>query len=123
MRYYALYNGSTLVAIGTGGGGTEITEAEYNRLLAEIRGKARLVDELYTGDITEADVPDAWREEITRRVQERRQADAEAEAEEPEETVEELKARLETQEKEHMEELAALIEEIYVEDEAMIEGE
>ena len=48
MRYYAQYNDSgNLIAIGTGAGGTEITEAEYNRILAEIREKADLVDKLY----------------------------------------------------------------------------
>ena len=72
MRYYAQYNDSgTLIAIGTGYGGTEITEAEYNALLAEIREKAALVDKLYTGEITIADVPTEWQEEIQRRVDER----------------------------------------------------
>ena len=72
MKYYAQYNASgTLLAIGTGPGGVEITEDEYNRLLAEIREKAALVDQLYTGTITIADVPEAWREEIQRRVDER----------------------------------------------------
>ena len=72
MRYYAKYNDSgTLIAIGTGPGGVEITEADYTRLLAEIREKAALVDQLYTGTITIADVPEAWREEIQRRVDER----------------------------------------------------
>lgn len=72
MRYFAQYNASgTLLAIGTGPGGVEITEAEYNRLLAEIREKAALVDRLYADDITIADVPEAWREEIQRRVDER----------------------------------------------------
>ena len=80
MRYYAQYNDSgNLIAIGTGAGGTEITEAEYNRILAEIREKAVLVDKLYSGEITIADVPEAWREEIQRRVDERIQADGEAE--------------------------------------------
>ena len=80
MRYYAQYNDSgNLIAIGTGAGGTEITEAEYNRILAEIREKAVLVDKLYSGKITIADVPEAWREEIQRRVDERIQADGEAE--------------------------------------------
>ena len=47
MRYYAQYNDSgKLLAIGTGPGGTEITEAEYNTLLAEIRAKAQLVDDV-----------------------------------------------------------------------------
>lgn len=78
MRYYAQYNGTgKLIAIGTGYGGTEITEAEYNALLSEIREKADLVDKLYRGEITIADVPEAWREEIQRRVDERRAWEAE----------------------------------------------
>ena len=79
MRYYAQYTASgTLFAIGTGPGGVEITEAEYNRLLTEIREKAALVDRLYSGEITLADVPEAWREEIQRRVDERIAAAEEA---------------------------------------------
>ena len=76
MRYYAQYDESgTLLAIGTGPGGTEITESEYNRLLSEIREKAALVDKLYRGEITIADVPADWRAEIQRRVDERIAAD------------------------------------------------
>lgn len=72
MRYYAQYNESCkLIAIGTGPGGTEITEEEYNRLLTEIRTKAALVNQLYSGEITLADVPTEWQEEIQRRVDER----------------------------------------------------
>lgn len=72
MRYYAQYNESnTLIAIGTGPGGTEITEAEYNELFAMIREKAALVDKLYNGEITIEDVPSEWREGIQRRVDER----------------------------------------------------
>lgn len=83
MRYYAQYNESnTLVAIGTGPGGTEITEAEYNALLAEIREKAALVDKLYSGEITIDEVPADWQEEIQRRVNERITAEGEA-AEQP----------------------------------------
>lgn len=79
MRCYARYNESgTLLAIGTGPGGVEITETEYNRLLAEIREKAALVNQLYAGEITLADVPEAWQEEIQRRVDERIAADGEA---------------------------------------------
>lgn len=79
MRYYAQYNGSgKLLAIGTGPGGVEITETEYNRLLAEIREKAALVDQLYNGEITVSDVPTDWQEEIQRRVNERIAADGEA---------------------------------------------
>ena len=71
MRYYAQYTESGhLIAIGTGPGGVEITETEYNALLTEIREKAALMGRLYKGDITIADVPEAWREEIQRRVDE-----------------------------------------------------
>ena len=80
MRYYAQYNDiGKLLAIGTGNGGTEITEADYNALLSEIREKAAMVDKLYGGEITIADVPNDWKEEIQRRVDERIQADGEAE--------------------------------------------
>ena len=80
MRYYAQYNESgKLLAIGTGPGGTEITEAEYNALLSEIREKADLVDKLYGGEITIDAVPVDWQEEIQRRVNERVAADDSAE--------------------------------------------
>ena len=83
MRYYAQYNDSgKLIAIGTGPGGTEITEAEYNTLLAEIREKAALVDKLYSGEITLDQVPADWQEEIQRRVNERITAEGGA-AEQP----------------------------------------
>lgn len=80
MRYYAQYNNSgKLIAIGTGNGGTEITETEYNALLAEIREKATLVDKLYSGEITIDAVPVDWQDEIQRRVDERIAADGSAE--------------------------------------------
>lgn len=83
MRYYAQYDESgKLIAIGTGLGGTEITESEYNALLSEIREKAALVNRLYSGEITIDAVPVEWQEEIQRRVTERQ----EAEQAEPEET-------------------------------------
>ena len=83
MRYYAQYNeNNTLIAIGTGLGGVEITESEYNTLLSEIREKAALVNQLYSGEITLSDVPEAWREEIQRRVDERIAAEGEAEEQE-----------------------------------------
>ena len=79
MRYYVKYNESgKLTSIGTGAGGVEITEAEYNALLLEIREKAALVDKLYSGEITLADVPAEWQEEIQRRVGERIAAEGEA---------------------------------------------
>lgn len=83
MRYYAQYSDDNkLIAIGTGQGGTEITEAEYNTLLSEIREKAALVDKLYSGEITIDDVPTDWQEEIQRRVNKRIAAEGEA-AEQP----------------------------------------
>lgn len=78
--YYAQYNDSgKLLAIGTGPGGVEITEDEYNALLAEIREKADLVDKLYSGEITIDEVPADWREEIQHRVDERIAAEGSAE--------------------------------------------
>lgn len=80
MRHYAQYNNSgTLLAIGTGSGGTEITEAEYNALLSEIREKAAIVDKLYSGEIFIEDVPTEWQDEIQRRVNERIAAEGIAE--------------------------------------------
>lgn len=80
MRYYAQYNDfGKLIAIGTGHGGTEITEAEYNALLAEIREKAALVKNLYSGEITIDEVPADWQEEIQHRVDERIAAEGSAE--------------------------------------------
>lgn len=80
MRYYAQYNDTgALLAIGTGYGGEEITESEYNALLSEIREKAALVDKLYSGEITIDAVPVDWREEIQRRVDERIAAEGSAE--------------------------------------------
>ena len=80
MRYYAQYNDTgKLIIIGTGNGGTEITEAEYNALLSEIREKADLVNKLYNGEITIDAVPVDWQEEIQRRVDERIAAEVTAE--------------------------------------------
>lgn len=85
MRYCSFYDESgKLTAIGTGHGGVEISEQEYNSLLDMIREKAELVNALYSGEITLADVPTEWQEEIQRRVDERiaaaQEADEDAEA-------------------------------------------
>ena len=79
MRYYAQYNSENkLLAIGTGPGGVEITKDEYDRIFAEIREKAALVNQLYNGEITIDSVPAQWQEEIRRRVNERIAAEGEA---------------------------------------------
>ena len=79
MKYFAQYENGILTAIGTGYGGEEITEAEYNALLSEIREKSAMVDKLYGGEITIDDIPVDWREEIQRRVNERIAAEGFAE--------------------------------------------
>lgn len=78
MRYKILDENNKLIAIGTDCGGVEITEEEYNALLAEIRTKADLVNRLYNSEITLEDVPAEWQGEIRRRVDERIAAEAEA---------------------------------------------
>lgn len=88
MRFYIKRDElGNLTCIGTGPGGTEITEAEYNTLLSEILEKSALVDQLYNGEITIDDVPAEWQEEIQRRVDER--ISAQGTAEDPEISAEE----------------------------------
>ena len=83
MRYFMQRNDNgDIITIGTGNGGTEITEEEYIATLSEIREKAALVDKLYSGEITIEDVPTDWQEEIQRRVNERIAAEGEAEEQE-----------------------------------------
>lgn len=79
MRYYKQFDDTgKLIAIGTGPGGTEITEAEYNALLSEIREKAAYIEKLYAGEITIDNVPEAWREDVQREVDAIKAADEEA---------------------------------------------
>lgn len=83
MRYYKqLDESGKLIAIGTGPGNTEITEAEYNALLAEIREKAAYTEKLYTGEIIIEDVPEAWLEEVQANVELLKAAEEEAEQQE-----------------------------------------
>ena len=74
MRYYKMTDADgNLAAIGTGAGGTEITEVEYTALADEITQKAALVAALIAGTITAEDLPEDWREEIVRRAGEHTQ--------------------------------------------------
>lgn len=41
MRYYKTIENGYVTAIGTGGGGTEITEQEYNQIINVIRTKSQ----------------------------------------------------------------------------------
>ncbi len=41
MRYYKNIENGYILAIGTGGGGTEITESEYNTIMAVIQQKPK----------------------------------------------------------------------------------
>lgn len=43
-QYYKYICGGYIVSIGIGGGGTEISEAEYNEILAVIRAKPERTD-------------------------------------------------------------------------------
>lgn len=80
VRYYAQYDETNnLIAIGTGDGGVEITESEYNNLQTIIQEKSKLVDQLYNCEITIDDVPADWQEDIQRRVDERIAAEGLAE--------------------------------------------
>lgn len=95
MKYYAKYENGVLTALGTGtvSGGTEITEAEYSELLAEVRVKASLLSRVCSGELDLDGVPAEWRDEIERRAEER--LAAEAAAEEEEATADDLAAALE----------------------------
>lgn len=93
MKYFKTVQNDRIISISEGYGGTEITEQEYNTLLSEIREKAALVEQLYSGEITEQDIKAEWREEIVRRAEERREAEAAAEEEEA--TAEDLARALE----------------------------
>ena len=72
MRYYVLYDSENrLIAIGTGDGGIEITEEEYNFIQSEINEKIKLIEQLFNNEITIDDVPVEWQEEIQCRVNEK----------------------------------------------------
>ena len=69
MRYYKeLNDNGRVLVIGIGLGHTEITEAEYNTLLTEMREKSILAKKVYTGEITIDSVPEDWQEEVREKV-------------------------------------------------------
>lgn len=65
MRYYKILDSTgRLLAIGIGDDGEEITEAEYNALMAVIQAKWDYTNKLADGTITANDVPAEWRTEV-----------------------------------------------------------
>lgn len=72
MRKYKIESGGYITAIGTGPGGVEITEAEYNQILETIRNKPtaetgydyRLTESL-EWELVEVPVVDTSEEEIS----------------------------------------------------------
>lgn len=55
MRFYKLVENGYISSIGTGGGGTEITESEYNEILSAIRNKPQrdgIIDYRLTENLT-----------------------------------------------------------------------
>lgn len=71
MRYYKAIDNGYITAIGTGGGGMEITEAEYNQIMLVIQNKpprTATTDYHLREDLTweeyERIVPDQSEEEI-----------------------------------------------------------
>lgn len=70
MRYYKMTDADgTIIAIGTGAGGAEITAEAYDALSAEIAQKTALVAALIAGEISAADLPEQWRGELVRRAE------------------------------------------------------
>ena len=73
MRYFAKYDDSgKLLCVGTGSGGNEIAESEYDWLMHEIREKAVLVNSVEAGEVLIESVHEEWRDEIRTRVDERK---------------------------------------------------
>lgn len=65
MRYYAEYNeNGELLAIGIGEDGVEITEEEYNAIMAELQLKNEYAYKVYLQQITLNEVPEKYREAV-----------------------------------------------------------
>lgn len=88
MKYYAYYDeNNNLLSIGSTSNDSavpehELTKEQYDSLLAEIREKASFENQLYNGEITEANLPEAYAEEIIHRVADRRTEDEQRQEEE-----------------------------------------
>ena len=73
MRYYKTINDGYLVSVGTGSGGTEITESEYNELLSIIHDRPtpptgfdyKLKADTLTWELVELPEPSAEDDEAT----------------------------------------------------------
>ncbi len=74
MKYYKHMRGGRVSYIGTLPGGEEITEAEYDALLEEIREKAELVHRVFCGDMSADEVPDTWKADVLLQVEKRKAA-------------------------------------------------
>jgi hypothetical protein len=57
--------------------GVRISQKTYDDACAEARNKAALVSDVYAGRMSIEEVSEAWREEITRRVDERKRVEQE----------------------------------------------
>ena len=44
MKYFKTTNGNYILSVGTGAGGTEITETEYNEIMSAIQNKPQATD-------------------------------------------------------------------------------
>lgn len=67
MRYFKEYDKNGYIsAIGAGDAlnGIDITQEEYETLLVEIEAKMEYTEQVYRHEISIADVPTEWREEV-----------------------------------------------------------
>ena len=81
MRYYAQYDpkGSftgLIKSVTPVENTKEISQEEYEKILAEIREKASYVDSVYNGNLRIDQVPEKWRDEIQNRVDQQKVDDA-----------------------------------------------
>lgn len=71
MRYFKEYDEKGgLICIGAGDAlnGVEITQEEYEELLAQIEQAGVYAERIYRGEMSLDDVPEEWRENVQERV-------------------------------------------------------